>query len=338
VATLRPEAIETRPPRAEDAPQIAALVTEATRGWLGRAETTAETVTSSWRAPSVDPEQDLRIAIADDELAGYAFLQPRASSQSMLWLDLWTCAGAGERAVAAALITALEPRANAVARYAPPAATVRLRTLVDESSGPREALERCDFSIVRGVFQMVADLDQVSGTPTWPEGLRVRTYLPSDARALHALAMEVLADTWEFVPEPFETWVADTEAPGFDPGLWWIAEHDGELVAVMLCAVDEADPELVWLKVAGVQREWRGRWLALKLFLHAAQEFQARGLRRSGVGVDASNPSGANLLAGRSGFQVARRYLIYEKRLRGPRPVRRLLRRARHAVRVRSSR
>jgi GNAT superfamily N-acetyltransferase len=155
---------------------------------------------------------------------------------------------------------------------------------------------------------------------------------------VYELEMEVLAETWGFIPESFETWIAQTESEDFDPNLWWVAEHEGEPIGVLLCHVDEMDPELVYLRVVGVRRGWRGRWLAVALYFHSAQEFRARGLQRAWGLVDADNPSGAHLLAGRSGFQEARRFHIYERRLRGPRPVRRVLRRARRVVSGRASR
>src|SRR6266516_798995 len=241
----RPEVVETRPPRPDDAHGVAAVVTAATSDWLGGRPTTAETILGAWRSPGLHPDRDARVVVSAHEVLGYALLQPTGGAQSTFWLDLWTPAGGDEAALAADLLHSLESRIAERASYAPLDSTVRLRVQVEESrSGLRATLEERGFALVRLSPHLVAELGQVSGTPTWPDGVRVRTFVPADARAVHALAMEVLGDTWEFVPEPFEAWVADTDAPGFDPSLWWIAEHDGELVAAMLCAVDQADPEL----------------------------------------------------------------------------------------------
>jgi ribosomal protein S18 acetylase RimI-like enzyme len=216
---------------------------------------------------------------------------------------------------------------------------VRLRLQVEASRGGlREVLEQRGFDIVRSPLRMLADLDHRQPPPTWPEGISVRTFVPADARTLHAFQMEVLGDTWEFAPEPFETWVAETEAANFDPSLWWLAERDGELAGAMLCRVDPADLELGWLHVIGVSRPWRGRALGRALVQHALHELQARGLRRAGLGVDADNPTGACLLAERNGFRIAQRFWTYELRLRGPQHVRRLLHRAGRVIGVQSSR
>jgi ribosomal protein S18 acetylase RimI-like enzyme len=202
----------------------------------------------------------------------------------------------------------------------------------------RDALEQRGFEIVRSPLRMVVDLDRSLAPPTWPDEIRVRTFDPADARRLYAFQMEVLGDTWEFEAEPFESWLAETEAASFDPSLWWLAEHDGELVGTMTCRVDSADPGLGWMHVLGVHRAWRGRWLWRPLVLQALHEFRSRGLRRVGLGVDADNPTGAGLLAKRFGFRVAQRYWTYERQLRGPQPLRRLLHGARRAVGVQSAR
>jgi ribosomal protein S18 acetylase RimI-like enzyme len=314
-------------------------VSEATSGWLGWAEATEETILGWWGSPGVQREHDSRVAVTADELTGYAFLLPGERFRSTLWLELWTRAGADESTIADALLTGLEPRLTTLARRATPAAPVRLRLQVETSRrAVGEILEHRGFEVVRSPIRMVADLDRALPVPSWPDGVRVRTFVPADARDLHAFQMEVLGDTWEFEPESFETWVAETEAPSFDPSLWWIAEREGELVGVMLCRVDSSDPELGWLHVIGVGRPWRRRALGQALLLHALHEFDVRGLRRAVLGVDADNPTGARRLAERNGFQVAQRFWTYERRLRGPQPFRRLLRGARRAVRGRLSR
>jgi mycothiol synthase len=338
-ATPRSEGVRTRPPRLEDAPRVAALVTAATSGWLGWAEATEETILGWWRSPGVHLEHESRVAVTAEELTGYAFLLPGERFRSTIWLELWIREGADESMIGDALLTGLEPRLTMLARRATPAAPVRLRLQVEASRrAVGEMLERRGFEIVRSPIRMVADLDRGLPRPSWPDGVRVRTFVPADARSVHTFQMEALRDTWEFEPESFETWMAETEAPRFDPSLWWIAEREGELVGVMLCRMDSSDPELGWLHVIGVGRPWRRRALGQALLLHALHEFRARGLRRAALGVDADNPTGARRLAERNGFQVAQRFWTYERRLRGSQPLRRILRGVRRTVRARSSR
>jgi mycothiol synthase len=271
-------------------------------------------------------------------LLGYAFVLPGRRSRSTFWFELWTSFAAEERETASALLAALQPRVAALAAATAPAATVRLRLQVEERrSGLRESLEQRGFTVVRSPLLMVRDLDGRQ-EPEWPEGINIRTFVPADARAVHAFETEVLGDTWEFVAEPFETWVAQTHAANFDPSLWWVVEHNGELIGAMLTRLDPSDPELGWLHVIGVSSAWRGRSLGRALVLHALHELEARGMRRAGLGVDADNPTGACELARRCGFRIAQRFWTYEQRVRGPQSLRRLLHGARHVVRGRSRR
>jgi ribosomal protein S18 acetylase RimI-like enzyme len=331
--------METRPPSREHAQSVATLVTAATSNWLGWPETTAAALLRLWDSAGVDVELDARIALEADELVGYALLLPRARAQSTLWAELWTAVNTDGAVVADALLTALSPRAATLARAAPPSAAVCLRLQVEDGRrGLREILERRGFQVVRSPLRMVADLGSSQPTPNWPDGIVVRTFVPADARAVHAFEMETLGDTWQFEPEPFETWIGETEDASFDPSLWWLAEHEGKLVGVMLCRTDADDPELGWLHMIGVSRAWRGRSLGRALVLHAMRELRARGFSRAGLGVDADNPTGARRLAERSGFRVAQRFWTYEQHLRSPQPLRRLLRRARRLTAVRASR
>jgi mycothiol synthase len=333
------EAIRTRAPRLEDAADAAALVTSATAGWLGWPAATEETILTWWRAPGFELEHDARIAVEGDEVVGYALLLPGQRWRWTYWLDLWTLVGPRETSVADALLTALEPRTAALARRVPPRATVRLRLQVEEGRrGLRDVLERRGFRIVRSAVRMITDLDGHASAPSWPAGVAIRTYRADDAQTLHGFLMDVLADTWEFVPQPFEGWVEETQRRGFDPNLWWIAERDGEIAGVMLCHVDQDDPELGWLHVIGVGRAYRGHGLGRSLVLHGLHELRQRGLQRAALGVDADNPTGARSLAERNGFRVAQRFWTYERRIRGPRHLRRLVHGARRLLRARSGR
>jgi GNAT superfamily N-acetyltransferase len=289
-------------------------------------------VLASWSAPGIEPERDARVVLAAGDVVGYALVQGLHAPEPTIWLELWAREGAGEQAIAADLLRVLRPRLNAGAQRLRPDVTARARVQVeDRRAGIRAAVERAGFSRVRTSLQIVVE-DPDWPAPHWPAGVAARTFVPADARALHTLVMNALGDTWGFSPEPFEGWIESTQSGSFDPTLWWIAEHGGEPIGALLCCVDDADPALVWYQVLVVRRDWRGRWLPLALGFHAARELKARGMRRIGAGVDSANPTGAHLLAARTGFETARRFLVYEQRLRGPRPVRRVLRRARRVI------
>ena len=57
----------------------------------------------------------------------------------------------------------------------------------------------------------------------------MRTYAEADAGAVHALLQEAFAGSAEEVP-PFARWHPwMTQDPGFDAGVWFLAEAGGEL-------------------------------------------------------------------------------------------------------------
>jgi mycothiol synthase len=68
----------------------------------------------------------------------------------------------------------------------------------------------------------------------------------------------------------------------------------------------------------GVRRPWRRRGVALALLQHSFGEFYRRGLRKAGLGVDASSLTGATRLYRKAGMRSdpAYQYDLYEKELR----------------------
>jgi mycothiol synthase len=125
---------------------------------------------------------------------------------------------------------------------------------------------------------------------------------------------EAFADHWGHVPRSFETWSHRTfNSPGFDPSLYFLAWQDNQPAAGLMC---KHRGEMAWVGTLGVRRPWRKRGLGLALMRHAFREFYHRGDTHIGLGVDASNPTGATRLYERAGMHVAREYVLYEKELR----------------------
>ena len=71
-----------------------------------------------------------------------------------------------------------------------------------------------------------------------------------------------------------------------------------------------------WIATIAVRRPWRKRGLGLALLLHSFGEFYKRGMATIGLGVDASNLTGATRLYQRAGMHVASEFALYEKELR----------------------
>jgi ribosomal protein S18 acetylase RimI-like enzyme len=153
--------------------------------------------------------------------------------------------------------------------------------------------------------------------PAWPEGVVVRTFdQERDTRAVFGLVQDAFGDNERHTAESFEEWQAfmiDRDA--FEPGLWFIAESDGEIVGCVLCPNYEDEG---WIRQLAVSRDWRRRGLGTALLRQAMSEFHRRGRRELGLVVDSWNRTGAKELYERAGMTVSREHVRLEKTLQAP--------------------
>ncbi len=125
---------------------------------------------------------------------------------------------------------------------------------------------------------------------------------------------EAFRDHWRHVPSNFNDWkLRKLEREEFDSTLWYIA-WDGDQIAGY--AQTRYRNGIGWIGNLGVRRPWRKRGLGEALLLYAFNEFYRRGMFKIGLGVDASNPTGATRLYQKVGMQVDMEDVVYEKELR----------------------
>jgi mycothiol synthase len=301
--------LELRTPTVEDAAAIAALCNALSRELYDAGDVDEQAV-REWFAMS---DLGMLLAEADGRAVGYADV--RDDDHVRFPIDLRVDPSAWGSGVAGRLLDAAERWAReraapgAVARgYAP-----------ERDTEVQGMLAAAGYRLIRHSFVMEIDLGARPEAPVWPEGIAVRTYDPEreEAQAVHECLMEAFADHWDFHPLEFERWRAyNVESETFDPSLWWLAESDGELAAICLCARHfSGDPELGWVNELGVRRPWRRRGLGRALLLQAFAEFARRGAKRVGLGVDAENTTGAVRLYERAGMRPVRRNDSFEKAL-----------------------
>lgn len=201
-----------------------------------------------------------------------------------------------------------------------------LRTLVAETQTSLERmLAEAGFAVVHHAETVAKALDPPP-PPSWPEGATPHRFRPGDERTIWELAMDALSSTWDFVREPYASWLASqVESPGFDPELWVVAESDGDIVGALHTRNHGSEPDLAWLDVLAVRPEWRRQRLGTALTQKAMREFHRRGKRTAACGIDSDNPTGVARLLTKFGFEVVQRYSTFEKELRPERPVARLL-------------
>jgi mycothiol synthase len=273
--------VVVRPAGMSDVP-AAFVVSEAFAEALhGQADTTIEHLRMVWDYGHAWVALD-----AEERVVGYATLEDG-------YVEVCPHPAAG-RDVAEALLDAAGRRGGPMETIVPAAA----EGLVDLYRGR-------GWTLSREVLRMQAALTGPVTDPRWPDGVSVRTYAESDAEAVHAVLDEAYAESAEKVP-PFARWHPwMTNDPGFDPGVWLVAEAGDELAGVCLCWREG------WVKDLAVRPAFRGRGLGEALLLAAFAELRRRGLATVGLKVDADNPTGAVRLYERVGMTLDRRYLMF---------------------------
>ncbi len=309
-----PAGYTLRAPVESDIPAILALLAAHDIAHTGIADVfTEEDIRQDWRR--IDAPHDAWAIVADDgTLAAYATVQDEGSGQ--LWGDGYVHPAHWGRGLGTALVRLTERRARELEPDAAPEGVrvVLANNVILGDAAGRQLLEGEGYRLARAFWRMGIELTAEPEAPEWPAGIVVRTFERGrDERRVFECVEEAFADHWGHVPRPFETWIARTDRPDFDPSLWLLAEEDGELAGVALCTLR---PDGGWVNTLGVRRPWRRRGLGEALLRQAFRELYRRGQRSVALGVDAESLTGATRLYERAGMRVTMQIARYEKELR----------------------
>ncbi|WP_338251024.1 GNAT family N-acetyltransferase [Dictyobacter halimunensis] len=159
------------------------------------------------------------------------------------------------------------------------------------------------------LYLMRLTLHEPPASSTWPEQVRVRSFVPrQDDDAVKALVEETFG-------APFSNWnEVYLQRENFDPSLWHLAESSNGLVGVIL---SEPHPTIGCIDKLGVRVDWQGRGLGGALLLHAFNDFYQRGFKRVDLFVEPENQA-ARQLYERIGMRIARQYDLYTKTVSVP--------------------
>lgn len=214
------------------------------------------------------------------------------------------------------LLRALEERARLEMQLAEPDLRVTIMTGMSAADKvAREMHTNEGYQLVRHHWMMEARLSEAPKVIPFPEGIELRPFI-KDAQAYLVFQAEdeAFRDHWGHVPGNFNNWkLRKLEREEFDPTLWYIT-WDGDQIAGY--AQTRYRNGIGWIMNLGVRRPWRKHGLGEALLLHAFNEFYKRGTAIIGLGVDASNPTGATRLYQKAGMTVAVEDVLYEKELR----------------------
>jgi mycothiol synthase len=295
--------VRLRDAREEDAPAIRALLAEHALASFGEIELSEEEIRSWFRTPRLW----IQLAERDSEPVGY--LDVRSEDGGRYDVDARTL----DSEVASVLVGAAEEHARARGEQG------LLRGYVQgDEPVLRGAYDVAGWRPIRYSFQMRIELDREEvPEPVWPDGLEPRNVREGEEERVYEAHMDSFADHWDFRRQSFDDWSRyTTDSHRFDPSLWWLVDDGDELAALSLNSWHfSGDLTFGWIHVLGVRRAWRRRGLATALLRHSFRDFEQRGARRVGLGVDGENTTGAVRLYERVGMHQVRRNDTYEKKL-----------------------
>jgi mycothiol synthase len=221
--------------------------------------------------------------------------------------------------IGTSMLRTIETRAREEIKLAEPGLRVFIRSTMDNKDLAGHALHKTEgYSPIRYAWRMEIKLGNPPPDPVWPQGIVLRPFVKEE----HALAAweadnEAFRDHWGSHDVTFENWERRKFGRSeFDPNLWVIA-WDGDQIAGY--SHNRYRMGIGWIGTLGVRRPWRKKGLGFALLIHSFAEFYHRGMYTIGLGVDASNPTGATRLYQRAGMSVASEFVTYEKELRAGR-------------------
>jgi mycothiol synthase len=291
---------------------------------MGINEMTRDELESFWRNPWLNMAEDLRILVdATGKVAGYVECLKMAKPpvHPYIWLSVHP-EHISDNTSEILLDWAVE-RAHDVLDTLSDDLRVSINMHNLGSFKPWERLlEVKGFKLIRHSFIMHREIEQKPENAQWPQGIELRLFDPDrDAVAVYKANDEAFEDHFGHQKQSFEDGFANfkhwMEGPNFDPALWFIAWDGDEVAGVSLCRVNEdEDPAIGWVGDLSVRRAWRKRGLGMALLLHSFGEFYRRGFKKVGLGVDASNLTGALRLYKSAGMFIKRQFDRYEKEIR----------------------
>jgi mycothiol synthase len=284
-----------------------------------------EAIRNEWISPGFDPAEDIRLVFAPDGiLVGYIEVWTTTKPPAHPWI--WgrvhpDFSGVG---IATWMLNWAENHSlKALEELAPELRFAPRVGIYSQAKESQKLFKDFGYHCIRSSYRLLIDLEAPGPTPAWPEGITVRTYNPeTDLEAVFRTDQDVFRDHFGFISEPHEEGLARfkhfmTGYEGFDPSLWFIAWDGDEVAGICLCRPHSFDdPELGYVNVLGVRRNWRKRGLGLAFLQHAFGEFYRRGKRKAGLGVDTENLTGALHLYEKAGMHVYRQFDMFEKEIR----------------------
>lgn len=320
-----PSGFSMRPATKEDVGAILELMKEALVDQIGE----GNEVRSAWQFNNqvASLEKDTRVVVAPGgAVVGCAAVVHHRPHVHVKAMGCVEPAYQG-RGIGTALAQWVEARARAVIPQAAEGARVVVQQEVLSTDQPATALLGArGYDDVRPFERMVIEMDGPPPAPVLPEGISIREFEPGEEYKLLVAIDQVFEDHWGHIVCDIGDDDVDglkktiAEDPDCDTSLWFVAADGDDIAGVSMSypRVIE-DPQMGYIWLLGVRREWRRKGLGMALLHRSFSEFYRRGVSRVSLSVDGENLTGATRLYRRGGMRPAREYRVFEKELRAGR-------------------
>lgn len=282
---------------------------------------TSEELKNEWQSEGFNLETDAFVVTThDDRVVGYEEFFNQHEHYN-LRTDGYVHPQFKNLGIGTTLLRRVEARAREDMQLAMPDLRVFLRSTIDSRDAASHELHKAEnYSPKRYHWRMEIKLESAPPPAVFPTGVELRPFV----RAEHEVAVwqaqnEAFRDHWGSHEMSLSDWQhGKFNSEDFDPSLWVIAWEGNEIAGF---SQNRYRMGIGWVSTLGVRRPWRKKGLGLALLLQSFGEFYKRGKDTIGLGVDASNPTGATRLYQRAGMYIASEFLTYEKELRPGRVV-----------------
>ncbi len=293
-------------PSLDDIPEVARFIMRWDKEMSGVNDFTEDDLRQLTSHPSFDPDRDWWVLRSHEGIAahGAAFEDDPGSRYGTFGIVDTKLRGQG---LGSCILDLIESRMAELAGSGRITADVYVDS--QDPSG-RTLVESRGYELVRKSYTMLMDLGGVT-EPQELSGVKMGTASRDELPSIHALLQDGFSEHFGFAPTPLDIWMMGfPERADTSPQLWFKAEIDGELGGVSLCTINE---EMGFVAYLAVLKRFRGRGIAKALLRTSFREFQARGCMKAGLGVDASNETGAVQLYESVGMSAVRVFENYRK-------------------------
>ena len=308
-ALALPSAYSARPATKGDFEQIYKLIRDYDVSVVGYSDFAMDDLRELFHEEHFEPERDTRLVVDErDGAVAYAMLWGREAQRRYAAFAVVHPDHLG-RGLGRHLLSFLESR---MPEHVVDDSGAVLWNWVDlEDEAAQRMVEAAGFTEVRRHYTMLVNVASSEPEAEDPEGISIRTCTEEDAEVVHRLIGETFAEHWGFTPISYETWRKQSyERADTQLDMWFLA-FEGDEPAGFL--VGRPMEDMGWVADLGVRRGWRERGIASALLKRSFADFKRRGFHKIGLGVDASNETGAVRLYERVGMKASRVYLTYEK-------------------------